>query len=439
MADLATEMRRAALKDHATSEMETQDHLDIRDSALETPQEMHERMLAEDAGEETLDLLEALREMQGGEMVTWKVWRIAGPNGEPLRSGPEEYCGHLGNTQLTMENMASLWGGGKYRVKGRFASGKIAGGRTITIAADAKRNEEPMATVVGGSGSAFNMAEFMAMQQQQDKARDERFEKRLLTMATICAPIIAAFVGRPPAGSTDLAALITALKKDPTPPVDPITSMKGMVETMTMLKALSGGDGGGGDDTFVEIVKAVAPHAGPALAAYASRQQAAPVRMRVQKPAPGSQPTKPPPVSIQATVVNPSPKAAPVQAAGPAGHTGVNLDAPSQPMTDQDRNMFAQLKPQVDTLVQMFRDGADPVQCAQVFFDTTMMGVDDSTYDKLCGFFENPQAIAQISIFNTGVSELSPKFETFQKKVMELIAGQDQAASGIGGSNPPST
>jgi len=429
MADLATELRRQALKDHVGNDMNSQDDLDIRDASGETPQEMHERILAEDAGEETLDLLESLREMQGGELVTWKVWRIAGPNGEPLRSGPSEYCAELGNTQLTMQNLASLFGGGKYRVKGRYASGKIAGGRTITIAADAKRNEEPMATVAAGSSSSFNMSEFLALQSQMDEKRAERQRQDRKDLLTLIAPlvggIVQAVISRPTGAAPDLAALITALRPVTSPP-DPTSQMKGMIETMLLMQKLNGGSD---SDSIGSIIAAVAPHAGPALAALASRQ-VAPARMRVQvQPTPGSQPTR-----IQAPAagtVAPAPAPVTVQATGVQGltpHTGVNLEAPSQPMSQDDRNMFAQLKPQVDTLVQMFRDGADPVQCAQVFFDTTLMNVDDATYDKLCSFFENPAAIDQISIFNTGVKDLRPQFEAFQNHIKQLVTSQDQAA-----------
>jgi hypothetical protein len=409
-------------------DMEAQDGLDVGDAALETPQEMHERMLVEDAGEETIDLLEGLRELQGGELVTWKVWRVAGPNGEPLRLGPSEYLAELGNSQLTMQNLASLFGGGKYRVKGRYASGKIAGGRTITIGADAKRSEEYMAPAASSGGTPpFNMSEFLALQQHQDQVREERFEKRMMTLASIFAPVITAFVSRPAGAAPDLAALITALRPVTAPP-DPSAQMKGMVETMLLMRKLNG-DGDG--DSLASIVTAIAPHAGPVLTALASRQQAAPVRQRVV--APGSQPTRIPPAAGAGAAV-------PIQQAPPLAvrqmppvaqvtpHTGVNLDAPSQPLTQDDRAMFAQLKPQVDSLVQMAREGSDPLMTAQVFFDNVMMSVDDQIYDRLCVLIENPQAIEQLTIFNTGVKEQRPFFEAFQNKVKELIAGQDQAA-----------
>jgi hypothetical protein len=432
MADLAAELRRQALRDHVTADMDSQDHLDVRDAVGESAQEMHERMLAEDAGEETIDLLEGLRELQGGELVTWKVWRVAGPNGEPLRSGPDEFCGVLGNSQLTMENIATHWGGGKYRVKGRYASGKIAGGRTITIAADAKRNEDSMAQVAAGSSSSFNMSEFLALQSAMDAKREERQRqdrKDLMQMILpIAGTIATALIGRPASATPDLAALITALRPTIAPP-DPFAGMKAMAETLATLKGLSGN--GGSEDSLVEIVKAVAPHAGPALAALAARPaNPAPQRQRVAVP--GSQPTRiaaPAPTAVVPQVAQaPSLEAQPARVVvQPTPHTGVNLDAPSQPMSQDDRSMFAQLKPQVDSLVQMFREGADPTACANVFFDQVMMVVDDATYDRLCVFFENPQAVEQITIFNTGVKELRPQFEAFQKAVTEKISSQDQA------------
>jgi hypothetical protein len=435
--DLASELRRQALRDHAAAEMDSQDHLDVRDAAGETPQEMHERMLAEDSGEETLDLLEGLRELQGGELVTWKIWRIAGPNGEPLRSGPEEYCGLLGNSQLTMENVASHWGGGKYRVKGRYSNGKIAGGRTITIAADAKRNEESMAQVAAGSSSSFNMSEFLALQSQMDAKREERQRQDrkdfLALILPIAGQIATAVLGRPAGAAPDMAALITALRPVTSPP-DPTSQMKGMVETMLLMRKLNG-DGDG--DSIGSIVAAVAPHAGPVLAALAARPQAAPQRQRIVRPAPGTQPTQPAAARISpASVQQAPPLAAQAQpvVVQPAHHTGVNLDAPTQPMTDETRHMFAQLKPQVDTLVTMARDGADPVETANVFFEQVMINpaTDEGVYNRLCDLFENPNAITQIAIFNTGVKEQHVFFEAFQKRVMERIQAEDQAVQ-----NPP--
>jgi hypothetical protein len=419
------------LRNHTESDMENQDFLDSRDTTVESPQEMHERMIAEDAGEATIDLLEALREVQGGEMVTWKIWRVAGPNGEPLRSGPSEYCGEMGNSQLTMENLARLYGGGKYRVRGRFSNGKMAGGRTITIAGDVKRDES-MATVAAGTSNGFNMSEFLALQAQLDAKREERADKRRSELLALAVPAIAsiasALLGRPASATPDVAALVTALRPAVAPP-DPTAQMKSMIETMLLMQKLNGGGDG---DSLGSIIAAVAPHAGPVLTALASQPRTAPAHQRAQGPAPGAQPSVPP---MQVRVQQAPPLAsqpAAVVAPAPPVHTGVNLDAPSQPLSQEDRNMFAQLKPQVDTLVQMAREGADPVAAGQVFFDNVMMVVDDAIYDRLCTLIENPTAVDQLAIFNTGVKEQRAFFEAFQNKLKEMIMSQDQAAQNAG-------
>lgn len=429
MVDTAGQIRRAALRDHATIDMELQDGRDVISGAVETPQEMHERMLAEDASEETLDLLEGLREMQGGELVTWKVWRIAGPNGEPLRSGPDEYCGHLGNSQLTMENIASLFGGGKYRVKGRFSDGKIAGGRTITIAADAKRQESSMAQVASG-GNSFNMSEWLAMQQQseerrraEERERDDRSEKRWMALAQLGIPVLGSIV----------SAVISRPAQAAIAGPDPIAGMKAMAETLATLQGLTGGGDSGGD-SLVEIIKAVAPHAGPALAALAARPSSMAVapRRAARVAAPGTQANRP---LVQPQTIQTPPMVANRQEQAVHNsvveHTGVNLEAPSQPLSDQDRNMFAQLKPQVDALVTMAQQGADPIETANVFFDTVMINLEDTAYGTVANLFSDPNALTKIAIFNTGVKTYLPFFEGFQKRMIERIVAEDQEASKV--------
>src|ERR1700742_81872 len=434
MVDQVVEARRQALRDHTRIDMENQDQLDSRDGLTETPQEMHERMLVEDAGEETMDLLEALREAQGGELVTWKVWRVAGPEGEPLPAGPSAYCGELGNSQLTMENLAKRYGAGKYRVKGRFSNGKIAGGRTITI--DRAAAPESDMSNIQTAAPAFNMGEWLAMQAQMEEKREQREAERrdresarnkelLSIISPSIAGVVTALIQRAPQAPPDLAALITALR----PTGEGKSSMKETLETMMLMKKVMGD--GGHDDSLTSIISAVAPHIGPALpaiaAGLASRQQAAPVQPKVV--APGSQPTmqvkvRETPIEVPAPTVS-----APARpAANPITHAGVNLDAPSDPNTMGQHEMFAQVKPQVDQLVIMASQGADPVQTADVFFDNVMMAMDDTMYNSICNFLGNENAVSQLTIFNTGVAQHKDFFVAFQQRALERINAESEAA-----------
>jgi hypothetical protein len=413
MSTVAAELRREALR----AEREAMhDEVDVRSTVMESPQEMHERMLAEDASEETLDLLEGLRELQGGELVVWKVFRIAGPNGEPLKSGPSEFLGALGSNQLTMENLASLYGGGKYRVRGRYSDGKIAGGRTITIAADAKREDVMPAQ---HANAPFNMQEFFALQEMREESRRKEDERRRDEQERRDDKRNALILGALPTLGTVLTALLgraPAPVVATPPPPDPIQSLKGLAELMVTMQSLVP-QAGGGEDSLVSIIKAVAPHAGPVLSALAARQSA-PLRGAAPTPAPGSQPTvtvieEPKPLETVAPQPT-SPQVTP--------HTGVDLNVPSRPLTPEQRQMFAQLKPQVDTLVQIAREGGDALKVADTFFETTMLPLPDEGYDRLCEFFEDPKTLEHIAVLNTGVLEQRAFFETLQNRIKERIA-----------------
>lgn len=414
MGTVTQDIRREALR----AEQEAlHDEVDARSAMTETPQEMHERMVAEDASEETLDLLEGLRELQGGELVTWKVFRVAGPYGEPLKTGPSEYLGNLGSTQLTMENLASLYGGGKYRVRGRYSDGKIAGGRTITIAADAKREDVMPAQ---NSASSFNLQEFFAMQEMREESRRKEDERRRDEQERRDDKRNALILGALPTLGTILTAILgrpAVPVLPPAPPIDPVASLKGMADLMLTMRDLVPTSGGGGEDSLVSIIKAVAPHAGPVLAALAQRQAMRPLTVPLT-PAPGSQPT----VTVVEDPQPPVLEAAPQMVQGLPPHTGVDLSTPSQPMTPEQRQMFAQLKPQVDTLVQIARDGGDATKVADTFFETTMLPLPDDGYDRLCEFFEDPKTLDHIAVLNTGVIEQRTFFETLQNRIKERIA-----------------
>lgn len=92
--------------------------------------------------------------------------------------------------------------------------------------------------------------------------------------------------------------------------------------------------------------------------------------------------------------------------------------------------MFAQLKPQVDALVQMARENADPIITADTFFEHVMGQLDDNSYSALAEFILNPKAMERIAIFNTGVKEYAAFFEAFQKQLAGRIQSEDVAATG---------
>jgi hypothetical protein len=160
------------------------------------------------------------------------------------------------------------------------------------------------------------------------------------------------------------------------------------------------------------------------------------------RPNPTATPTPPPrpaPVTIDATPVAAPPKLAPaqpvpgeqptvLQASQPTS-TGVDLSAPSQLMTPEQNNMFAQMKPQVDTLVQLAKDGQDAAAVADMFFDQYLLSVDDATYESMCELFEDPKTIGRMALFNKGVNEHKAWFETLQLTLINKIKQEVAAAT----------
>lgn len=441
---------------------------DLQDDVLDSQQpiglEHEERQLSEEQQLEQLDVLEGLRAMQSADPIRWKVYRY-GQSDEKFNG----YQCELNTGSLTQETIRKLLGGGSFKVRGFFPNGKYAAQRSVMIAGEPILyvKAEERAAMQSPHQSGFNLAEFMTAQQRIDAQRrneevaraqeeEKRAERRskenrdfMLAIGALVSPIIAAVVQRtaPATPQPDIAALVTALRKD-TPTENPISGMKGMLEIMTMMRELMPDGGGGGSET-VEMVKAVAGIAGPALQAFTQNRQPVPVRPRVQRPDPTQQPSRPPPVTIEATPVpTPIPKtAAPqvpgeqptiLQASSPSHQSGVDLSAPSQLMTPGEQSMFAQLKPQVDTLVQMARDGQDAIQVAEMFFDQFMSSAPDELYTQLCELFENPKTLDRMALFNKGVTELRPWFVTLQETVCHKIK-QEEAQATAGSVENPAT
>lgn len=372
---------------------------------------------------EYIDALQGLRELQSGDPVRWKVWRIDNSAGDRRLNG---FIAEVGTSELRQEYFADKWGGGKYRVRGTFSNGKFAGGKTIDIAGDVKPSGNAASAPMNAAmGSGFDMQAWMAFQAQQDAKREERARqdrKEFLALALpIAGQIAAALIGRAAPAQPDLAGLITALRPTVAPP-DPMDSMRKMAETMAVLQKLNGGGDG---DSISSIATALAPYAAPVLGALAARPSPAPVRFR--RPLPGSQPSRPAQVIEQPVVPPPSPVPTPT-------HTGVDLNAPSTAFTPEQQSMFAQVKPQVDSLVQMARENADPVEAANVFFELVMLNeqTTDAAYNQIADLIMDSGALNKLAVLNTGVREYAPFFQAFQRRLSERILEETQAAQNVG-------
>lgn len=230
-------------------------------------------------------------------------------------------------------------------------------------------------------------------------------------MQDLMATLLPALIGRPAAAVTD-----------------PMAGLSGLIDVAGKLADLRGGGGGESDSDapeWLQALKAVVPLAKPALEAIASQR---PVAVLPQG-------------RIAAQVSGP--QLAPIPA-GPTVAPGVSAATPTQPQAPQpapagtmsmgdipsgDIQVFAQLKPQVDSLLQIAKDGGDPVAAADLLFDEMILELPDELYDKLGSMFEREKLVNQLAVFHPGVLQHREFFEKFRKQVDLRFTKEDVEAA----------
>lgn len=253
------------------------------------------------------------------------------------------------------------------------------------------------------------LAQFKSMlPQRQETDATSELQRILQLSALINKPmqdlmgqLLPALVGRPPAAERD-----------------PFTGLSGLIDVAGKLAELRGGGGNGEGDTgpeWLQALKAVVPLAKPALEAIASQR---PVMMPPpQHPAisaPGPIPAGP----SAATPTQPTQTVPP----RPAGTMSMG-DIPSG-----DIQVFAQLKPQVDALLQIAKDGGDPVGAADLMFDEMILSLPDEFYDKLGDMFARENLVHQLAVFHPAVLQHREFFEKFKKQVDARFTKEDVEA-----------
>lgn len=258
------------------------------------------------------------------------------------------------------------------------------------------------------------LAQFRAMQPAQPQ-RDpmDEMQRMMIFSKTLNEPMMQM-----------LTALLPALAGRPVPAAsDPFAGFSGLLDVAEKLADLRGGSGAGddSDSDWLKALKAIVPIAKPALealpAVLAQKPATAPqprlagpaangaARPPVQ-PAPGSQPTQPQPAA----------QAQPAQA----------TDIPSG-----DSQVFAQLKPQIDTLVQMATEQPDPqaaVAAADFLYDNMISTLPDEFYDRLYEVVHSDNFIRNASVFNPGVTAHVAWFTAFKAQVLKRYDDEEAAA-----------
>lgn len=93
--------------------------------------------------------------------------------------------------------------------------------------------------------------------------------------------------------------------------------------------------------------------------------------------------------------------------------------------------MFAQLKPQIDTLVQMATEQPDPqaaVAAADFLYDNMISTLPDEFYDRLYEVVSSDNFIKNASVFNPGVTQHAAWFVAFKAQVLKRYDDEEAAA-----------
>jgi hypothetical protein len=220
-----------------------------------------------------------------------------------------------------------------------------------------------------------------------------------------------------------MQTLLPALVGRPVPAAaDPFASVTGLIDVVERLSDLRGGgdSGGGNDDSIAGIIRSIVPVVKPtleALPALAAMQARAPARIvapaRAPQPAAGTAP---------ASATDPTKTPTPQQAtpAAPINQT----DIPSG-----DSQMLAQLKPQIDSLVQMAEQGSDATGAADLIFDQVFMdpNVPEEIYEKLANFVDSDTFVKYVLVMNPAAKTHAVWFEAFKAQIVKRLDAEEPA------------
>lgn len=258
------------------------------------------------------------------------------------------------------------------------------------------------------------LAQFRAMQPAQPP-RDtmDEMQRMMIFSKTLNEPMMQM-----------LTALLPALAGRPQPAAtDPFAGFSGLLDVAEKLAELRGG--GSGDDSdsdWLKALKAIVPIAKPALEALPA--------VLAQKPATPQQPRLSGPAANGAARTNPAPGSQPTQPT-PAQPAAQAQPAQATDIPSGDSQVFAQLKPQIDTLVQMATEQPDPqaaVAAADFLYDNMISTLPDEFYDRLYEVVHSDNFIRNATVFNPGVAKHVPWFIAFKAQVLKRYDDEEAAA-----------
>lgn len=250
--------------------------------------------------EDTLEVLEAMRALDHGGTVKWRITRVG--TGDPTLDG---FLDTWPTKLVTLERIRDKMGGGTFYLKG-FRNGKYWVHKTVEIAGVPKVyvQDAPSSGSAGVSQNqatgGFDIAAFLAQQEARDaqrrremaseraqekrdqeerEERDRKNRNELLAivmpvLGTIATGITAAFTGSRSSPMADIAALMTAMKGPD--PITVLTQLKALERSgsgdtlskvLPMLIDMAGDRASGGDTGWMDVMKELVKSAGPTVGA----------------------------------------------------------------------------------------------------------------------------------------------------------------------------
>lgn len=341
--------------------------------------------------------LEPTAEMDADDDALGKLYELepgAGARYEVRRTSPSEFAGYVGTyskEELTPENIAADWGGGRFNVRVRNARGQMLGSAPLVIAGKPKHKADPVqlpATVTPAPAAPpVDTAGIVTAVTNSMKPTIDMLSR--LVEALITKPA----APPPPAGPD----ILTVLEKAKTifGKGEDGGGMKALIQGIELGQKLAG-DGGGSEsnmaDVFLEGFKTIKT-AAAASASAAARQ---PARI-----------------------------AAPQAATATPGVTPAPVAAPPPPTTEQRQGQW--LKAQIAFLLKQAKAGKNASLYAELFADQLPPYL---PAEVVVTHMDDEGAVEQLALLVPEIAEHATWFEEFRKEALKFLPG---AAGGDAG------
>ena len=425
-----------------------------------------ERAIDEDnADRRTIDILEAMRELEYSDEIEWRITRVGCD--DPEENG---YLEQWPNSSMSLERLRRYFGGGKYRLHG-MRRGRYITHKTIKIAGKPIPRAEmgKPKDAAPAPGQQFDVLAFLAQQTGREerlrREMDDRDEKRrreeedarkrareernelLKILAPIAASVLPGMFGRRES-MTDMIQALAAMKQLEPQPVPQEDSTDKIFKVVDMLKELGLGAGEGKTDLWdiaKEVIKQMGPGIGQGLGSIAqmiaARQQAAPG----QPAAPGQMATLPsspvpaPPAlpAPTAAVAAPAPFVPASQARSTAAAQPVTQSPAIDPQKAQDMGLFdllplashlPWLKGHIENLIVRAARQSNPELYAELMLDDFPQNADVRVLGQLLARHDWFTLVKQLDV---RVAQYQPWFEAFRVAILGMIQEETGINFGI--------